>query len=62
MAFSQIRQFVPKSAAVILEGRVLEKDIGREAEKVRFILDGNVQSEHAVEERQKVSAISVVRQ
>jgi hypothetical protein len=52
MAFSQIRQFVPKSAAVILEGRVLEKDIGREAEKVRLILDGNVQSEHAVEERQ----------
>jgi hypothetical protein len=59
MAFSQIRQFVPKSAAVILEGRVLEEDIGREAEKVRFLLDGNVQSEHAVEGRQIVSAISV---
>jgi hypothetical protein len=60
MAFSQIRQFVPKSAAVILEGRVLEKDIGREAEKVRLLLDGNVQSEHAVEERQLARAISVV--
>jgi hypothetical protein len=60
MAFSQIRQFVPKSAAVILEGRVLEKDIGREAEKVRLILDGNVQSEHAVEERQLARAMSVV--
>jgi hypothetical protein len=59
MAFSQIRQFVPKSAAVILEGRVLEKDIGREAEKVRLLLDGNVQSEHAVEERQLARAISV---
>ena len=62
MAFSQIRQFVPKSAAVILEGRVLEKDIGREAEKVRLLLDGNVQSEHAVEARQRVSAISVASQ
>jgi hypothetical protein len=62
MAFSQIRQFVPKSVAVILEGRVLEKDIGREAEKVRLLLDGNVQSEHAVEERQRVSAISVASQ
>jgi hypothetical protein len=62
MAFSQIRQFVPKSAAVILEGRVLDKDIGREAEKVRLLLDGNVQSEHAVEDGQIVSAISVISQ
>jgi hypothetical protein len=57
MAFSQIRQFVPKSAAAILEGRVLEKDIGREAEKVRFLLDGNVQSEDAVDERQILSSM-----
>jgi hypothetical protein len=57
IAFSQIRQFVPKSAAIILEGRVLEKDIGREAEKVRFLLDGNVQSEDAVDERQILSSM-----
>ena len=57
MAFSQIRQFVPKSAAVILEGRVIEKDIGREAEKVRFLLDGDVQSEEAVEGRPIVSTL-----
>jgi hypothetical protein len=45
MAFFQVRRFIPKAAAVILESRVQEKDISREAEKVRFLLDGNSQSE-----------------
>jgi len=40
MAFFQVRRFIPKAAAVILESRVQEKDIRREAEKVRFLLDG----------------------
>jgi len=40
MAFCQVRQFVPSTAAVILESRVREEDIGREAEKVRLILEG----------------------
>jgi hypothetical protein len=45
MAFFQVRQFVPKGAAVILESRVQEKDINREAEKVISLLDGNSKSE-----------------
>lgn len=45
MAFFQVRQFVPKASAVILESRVQEKDIDREAEKVICLLDGNSQSE-----------------
>jgi hypothetical protein len=47
MAFLQVRQFIPKSAAAILESRVPEKDIGREAEKVAWLLDGNLQLEGA---------------
>jgi len=47
MAFSQVRQFIPKSAAVILESRVQEQDISREAEKVKYILDGNLRFEGA---------------
>jgi hypothetical protein len=47
MAFFQVRQFIPKAAAVILESRVQEKDIRREAEKVRFLLDGNSRAEEA---------------
>jgi len=47
MAFFQVRQFIPKAAAVILESRVQEKDIRREAEKVRFLLDGNSRDEEA---------------
>lgn len=37
MAFFQIRQFVPKTAVLILESRVEEKDIGKEAEKVNSL-------------------------
>jgi hypothetical protein len=40
MAFFQVRQYIPKTAAVILESRVQEKDIGSEAEKVKYLLDG----------------------
>jgi hypothetical protein len=39
MAFLQVRQFIPPNAAVILESRVPEKDIGLEAEKVMHLLD-----------------------
>jgi hypothetical protein len=39
MAFLQVRQFIPPNAAVILESRVSEKDIGLEAEKVMHLLD-----------------------
>ena len=38
MAFSQVRQFVPDSIAVILEGRVRESDIAAEAMKVTALL------------------------
>jgi sugar phosphate isomerase/epimerase len=40
IAFFQVRQYIPKTAAVILESRIQEKDIGSEAEKVKSLLDG----------------------
>jgi hypothetical protein len=41
LAFSQVRQFVPNSAVLILESRVNENDIDREAEKLSFIFETN---------------------
>jgi len=41
IAFCQIRQFIPPSAAVILESRVQESEIQSEAEKVWKILHGD---------------------
>lgn len=38
LAFRQLRQFIPKNAAVILESRVREEDIEPEASKVRAAL------------------------
>jgi hypothetical protein len=48
MAFCQVRKFIPKAAAVILESRVQQKDISHEVEKVRSILEGSFQSEEAL--------------
>lgn len=62
MAFSQIRQFLPESAAVILEARVLEQNIGPEAKKVRALFDGNVSSEEVVERGQVVSPMPAFSQ
>lgn len=46
MAFIQVRQFIPKTAALILESRVQENDIRREADKVLSLFDENFQSEN----------------
>lgn len=47
LAFSQVRQFIPNNAVLILESRVNEKDIDREVEKVSFIFDTNRPHEKA---------------
>jgi hypothetical protein len=38
LAFSQLRRFIPKSVAVIIESRVKEQDIDQEVYKVRDVL------------------------
>jgi hypothetical protein len=58
IAFSQVRQFVPRTAALIVESRVAEEDIGREAEKVRFILEGSSPSTEGMKGPQTVCGIS----
>lgn len=45
MAFSQVTRFVPESIAVILESRVRESDIAREAAKVAAILSNGAETE-----------------
>ena len=47
MAFFQIRQFVPKTAVLILESRVEEKNVREEANKVECLFDLSCRSEHA---------------
>jgi Xylose isomerase-like TIM barrel len=47
MAFFQIRQFVPKTAVLILESRVEEKNIREEANKVECLFDLRCKSEYA---------------
>ena len=45
MAFFQVRQFVPNTAALILESRVREEDIREEADKVECLFDKDRKSE-----------------
>jgi hypothetical protein len=45
MAFFQIRQFVPKTAVLILESRVEESEIRNEADKVENLFDRNCRPE-----------------
>lgn len=47
MAFFQIRRFVPKTAALIVESRVDEKNIRVEAKKVECLFDLNCKSKYA---------------
>lgn len=47
MAFFQVRQFVPKTAVLILESRVNEENIREEAEKVECLFDKNYEHESA---------------
>lgn len=49
MAFFQIRQYIPKSVAVILESRVSKDNIGREADKVKTLLEGRPSQNHLAE-------------
>jgi hypothetical protein len=48
MAFFQVRRFIPKNAAVILESRVKEKDIREEADKVQLLFDMNCKPEYVI--------------
>lgn len=48
MAFTQVRQFVPTTAALILESRVKESEIRNEAEKVECLFDRNCKAETVV--------------
>lgn len=48
IAFLQVRAFVPDSAAIILEARVREDEIGTEAAKVAAILSGREWNQPAV--------------
>ncbi|MGH2639228.1 MAG: hypothetical protein ACRDF4_08130 [Rhabdochlamydiaceae bacterium] len=48
MAFFQVRQFVPKTAALIVESRVEGKNIREEANKVECLFDLSCKTEYAV--------------